>query len=483
MQSADAAISSKILWLLGLVTVVGAFMRLYGLEIQSLWNDELSSWARSNYDSLTTVFDAGIKDDRHPPGYRIVLWLSINILGDSPTLLRLPSALAGILCVPGIFWVGYRLFDERVGLLAACFMAFSWAPVYFSQEATVYSILLGAITLSGGLAVALWQRRKASPLTLAMSFSVSALCACYLHYYGCLIVGLQLACLWAAAIAHDRRLIPNLLGVSVFLAAGYSLWIPHLMFQLSIPRGGGFPEISRQFILQIAEFLGGQSLTLAGVLFCCCAGAIVVTLMTGKKHGPMLVCMVLSIAPILILSILSMVYKPILAPRHLIIVLPAFYLLAAVGLNAISWPTLDPKLTAAVTAIGLALVLTFHLKYYQTVTKQQFREAAEWVDAYRSKHPNALVVGYLWSASYLNYYLAQMDSPQRLQFAGFGNEKQLPKLRKIVADRQPSHLIYATAHRRPRNNFVVGLEEIGDLQETHLLTGATVRLYELATND
>lgn len=35
-----------------LVLSLGAFFRLYGLEAQSFWNDELSSWFRSNYDSL-----------------------------------------------------------------------------------------------------------------------------------------------------------------------------------------------------------------------------------------------------------------------------------------------------------------------------------------------------------------------------------------------------------------------------------------------
>jgi mannosyltransferase len=56
--------------------------------------------------------------------------------------LRLPSALAGWLCIPAIYLLGKRLYSGREGLMAALFVAVLWAPIYYSQEARPYSMLI-----------------------------------------------------------------------------------------------------------------------------------------------------------------------------------------------------------------------------------------------------------------------------------------------------------------------------------------------------
>ena len=52
---------------LTLLLALGALLRLYGLEIQSFWNDELASWSESSHDSLSEVIDKGVRPDIHPP--------------------------------------------------------------------------------------------------------------------------------------------------------------------------------------------------------------------------------------------------------------------------------------------------------------------------------------------------------------------------------------------------------------------------------
>ena len=70
--------SSPVWLLLGLVIVAGAVLRLYGLDVQSLWNDELSSWAQSNYATLADVIELGVRNDVHPPGYQLTLYYVIH---------------------------------------------------------------------------------------------------------------------------------------------------------------------------------------------------------------------------------------------------------------------------------------------------------------------------------------------------------------------------------------------------------------------
>src|SRR5262249_32220405 len=84
------------------ILLLAASLRLYGLSIQSLWNDELYSFSVSRRATLAETM-ALVRADVHPPGYQLLLWLIEHGLGDSELLLRLPSALAGIAAVYFIF--------------------------------------------------------------------------------------------------------------------------------------------------------------------------------------------------------------------------------------------------------------------------------------------------------------------------------------------------------------------------------------------
>ena len=103
--------------LLGAITVLGAVLRFYGLEVQSLWNDELSTWTGASRSSWLEVVKSS--DPQHPPGYSLLLHFWIGYLGDSEAVMRLPSAIAGTLAIPVTFLLGRRLYGDAEGLIAA----------------------------------------------------------------------------------------------------------------------------------------------------------------------------------------------------------------------------------------------------------------------------------------------------------------------------------------------------------------------------
>ena len=74
------------------IVALAAVLRVSGLEVQSLWNDELSSWYRSHYATLGEVIARGVVSDVHPPGFQILLYFVEQTLGNSEWALRLPSA-------------------------------------------------------------------------------------------------------------------------------------------------------------------------------------------------------------------------------------------------------------------------------------------------------------------------------------------------------------------------------------------------------
>jgi hypothetical protein len=57
--------------LLGAIVLGGSALRFYGLDAQSLWNDELSSWRQSHQETISAVIEHGVRPTPHPPAYPV----------------------------------------------------------------------------------------------------------------------------------------------------------------------------------------------------------------------------------------------------------------------------------------------------------------------------------------------------------------------------------------------------------------------------
>src|SRR5215203_2022809 len=208
---------------------LGAVLRFYGLGFQSLSEGELAGWDLSNRGTLPQVIE-GVRGGIHPPLYFLMLRFAQWILGDAEWALRLPSAIAGSLCIPAIYLLGKRLYSEREGLIAALFLAVLWAPIYYSQEARSYSmlILLSILTTYFWWGVMLGLRyRRELPAGEAALYVVCAVLCAYLDYFGLLLVVLQGAALAALAYGALRKVV--LLYVPVAIA--YLPWLPSMVHQ------------------------------------------------------------------------------------------------------------------------------------------------------------------------------------------------------------------------------------------------------------
>jgi uncharacterized membrane protein len=84
--------------------------------------------------------------DVHPPLYYYLLKPWASFFDYSAIGFRSFSVVFGILSVMSIYWIGYKLFDKKVGLIGAFLMTLSPFAVQYSQEARMYS-LFGFISL------------------------------------------------------------------------------------------------------------------------------------------------------------------------------------------------------------------------------------------------------------------------------------------------------------------------------------------------
>jgi 4-amino-4-deoxy-L-arabinose transferase-like glycosyltransferase len=78
--------------------------------------------------------------------HSILVFFSIRIFGFAPWAARLPAFLAGVLVIPGVFFLANRLYDPWTGILASLLAAFSPDLIDYSTNARGY-ILVAFFTL------------------------------------------------------------------------------------------------------------------------------------------------------------------------------------------------------------------------------------------------------------------------------------------------------------------------------------------------
>jgi 4-amino-4-deoxy-L-arabinose transferase-like glycosyltransferase len=394
------------------IMFLGAVLRFYGLGFQSLSEDELASWDLSNRGTLPQVIE-GVRGDIHPPLYFLMLRFAQWVFGEAEWALRLPSAIAGWLCIPAIYLLGKRLYSEREGLITALLLAVLWAPVYYSQEARSYAIvvLLSILTVYfwWGVMLGLRYRRELPARDAALYVICAVLCA-YLHYFGLLLVVLQGVALAALAFGALRKAM--FLYVPVALA--YLPWLPSMLHQSGSGIQSG--EQALGVLPDYFQFLFGRS----GLLSLAAWTLLCFFLIRGwddlrrrrKGRGipPGLLLVAWALGPFAVAFVAS---RPMLTDENLLVSLPAVYLLLARALTRTfsgrAAAIFQGTAAAGLAAAGIAYLL-FSMDYYTTPTKEQVREAALYVTGHEGK--DTLVVR-CDTGDRLDYYLKTSETGAR----------------------------------------------------------------------
>jgi mannosyltransferase len=448
-QPLRSMLESKAFLVLLAIMFLGAVLRFYGLGFQSLWSDELASWDISTRETISKVI-GGLRGDDHPPLYFLILRFAQWIFGDSEWALRLPSAFAGWLCIPGIYLLGKRLYSEREGIVAALFLAVFWAPIYFSQEARVYSMLMLLSILTSyfwwNVMLGLRYRRELPTREAALYVVCAVLCA-YVHYFGLILVVLQGAALGALAYGALRKAM--LLYVPV--AVAYLPWLPSMVHQFGYNTQSEIStgEPTLQVPPDYFQFLFGRS----GLLSFAAWTLLSFLLIRGwddlrrrRKRGlvpPGLLLAAWALGPFVVAFVAS---QSMLTNENLLVSLPAVYLLLARSVTRTfsgrAAAVFQGTVAGGLAAVGPAYLL-FSMDYYTTPTKEQIRKAALYVTGHEGK--NTLVVR-CDTDDRLDYYLRIRDKGARddVQACEAGDFQKIESRVKEGDYKQVFHLISHT---------------------------------------
>ncbi len=141
------------------ITLAGVFARVFGLGEWDYYHDEIWHIYVSRQPTLFDIFYVNLAEDGHPIlGYYLWHWC-LNIWND-PWMARLPSLVAGTLCIPAGYLLGKEIFGSRNGgAFAAFYMAFSCLMIEQSDVVRGYTLMM----LFSIMAIWSTYRYKADP--------------------------------------------------------------------------------------------------------------------------------------------------------------------------------------------------------------------------------------------------------------------------------------------------------------------------------
>ena len=476
--------------ILALILVLGSALRIYGLDHQSLWHDELESWRESSFDSFKEVLQLGIQPDTHPPLFQSVLFLVEKYQGETETLLRLPSAIAGIFSIFAIYWLAKRLYSSREGLAAAFLMAILWCPIFYSQEARNYSFLILFSILSSLFWVKLYinrnNSREESSLSTILGYILASLALIYTHYFGMILLALQGIGAYLIRLKNPKRILQN---TKIYLAIGlgYLPWIPSALEQfthmekiswIDKPTITVFPAFI-SFIMNRSHILAIVALLLLAFLLV----TIVYAFLNNKDRNlvsllssPDVILGYWLVIPITLTAIISVVWKPIYTQRNLLLSLPAAYILLSRAFLSLPFNRAIKAILILFFGCAALYQMIFIQSYYVIPYKEQFREAVYHVVESKHDLPAPMVIGQVRFPDYLDYYFQRRDTTLRVNIV-VNRETDIMAVIDEIKLKDPNAIWYLAAHYKPDQEFLEYLKANYNITEHIALSGAEVWLF------
>ena len=353
-------------WLLLPILFVGSFLRLWHLGTWSFWVDE-----------VMTVLDAqqfSMEHFRINPIPYLAIKLSISIAGTNEWGARLIPSLVGIASLPLIFLMGTSLFNVRVGIFAATFLAFSSWHLYWSQNARsyVFTFLFAALA-AWSFYLAL---EKDQPLLMLGSLVATILLILSHTLSGMLIPAFAgyVISQWRVRAFHNNSqerpagLRPRNLMIFFLPLAAPLLLLAFPRFRDYVFSGWGRNEWARNPLYILFTLVHGLSVPVAVVAF-----FTALTRPVNRAKWFLICCAGIPLILFLISSRLLNV-----AGYYLFFTTPAYFLLAAIGCERI-WRTKQilPLLRCILPGVIIITMLSQDYIYFRLENggRAKWREA------------------------------------------------------------------------------------------------------------
>ncbi len=470
---------------LGLFFVVGLALRVAALDAPMRYDESYTF----NYHGLRDVLNI-VSDYTTPNNHifqSVLVHFSYQLFGSSPTALRLPALLAGVLLVPTSFWLLRRLFadgrfgggrfDDGPALISAGLVALSAPLIGYSTNARGYTWLTLLFLVGFTLATRLIEKRNLAVWTLFVAVFTLGFFTIPVMLYGYAVVSMWML----LSVSPNRR---KALFVELMIASAAVASLSILLYTPAAVRCTIQNIVANPFVRPLpfsiwatyfpqlpgglADYAtGGLPLAVKVLLFVGLAASVL--LPGGRGQGQGNSARRLHLAILLTLPPLMAVQQVVPFLRVLVFLVPIYSGLAVAGLaGLLDWIPRSPVQRSKRVLLVTATLVVVSLGCVQLYTRQPPRGLfADLPKALDGLHPllgqgerivaGTIVAGIPLSEPHL-YHAERAGLPRRAlhEFLPYWGDRQLSRYRAIyfIEEKNP-----------PKRSFASF--EVGSLRVSH----------------
>ena len=394
--------------LIGIISI-GAILRFYKLDFQSVWLDELHTMKEADPKfSFSEVYADVIDHEQMPPLYFYTVNLLFKLFGYTSFVVRFYSAIIGVFGIYFTYLLGKEMFSKRVGIIAAALISVNYFQLFYSQEARPY-IFLYLLSILSFYYLIRYLKDNSIKNALAHGFIAGLMIS--FHFFGLFVLFSQYVLLLIFLILSQEK-------EKFFVGSAVSGAVTSILFIPAIKVFKKVSEIKEFWIPQptldiytnyFRYFFGNSELVLSLVGFLVCIYFIRLlkekdtpinydAIIENKNVFNFIILSVWVVISILIPLIRSYLAIPMLQPRYFTAVLPAVIILIAVAINQFNNKTIQIGLISMFIIFSITDIVVVK-KYYTAAHKDQFREASQFIiDNNKTNQPVA--TSWIWHFSY-----------------------------------------------------------------------------------
>lgn len=294
--------------------------------------------------SKINLLTAGSNDDPMPLYFIVFKWFSSFFKSFNLLDARILSLLCYVLSTYFIYLVGSSSFKKVTGKYAAIMLALSPFMIWYSNRATVYAMLVLAVTINAFLFINILKKRYYL-LPLFIFFEIVGLA---LHFVFLTIILSQIIYLLVKRTSLKKTVFLSLILAIIIVLGGFIYWLSVNNKFLYMLRNLPFtapPSSTNLFIILFQYLFGFQSVVVTTLFIAFWPLLVVVGLLAVQKYiKPTLAIEYLFFSfllPILSLVVLGLITSPLFLSSYLIVSFPAFIVCVAWLLTAFNLKTLS----------------------------------------------------------------------------------------------------------------------------------------------
>lgn len=389
-----------------LIILLASALRLYKIDFQSLWDDEIATMIEADPElSLGETYFYYRNFDSIPPLYIGVLKYIFMFTSYSALVLRLLSALLSIAAVYLTYLLGRQLHSQRAGIFAATILAVNYFQIMYAQEGRPYAYLSFFTLLSFYRLV---LHIKAPSRNNALYYGAATVMMLYGHYYALFIAvaqGLLLVFFGLRLQPQQRKkfaaqlLLAACIGILSYIPA-----MPQLLRNAGISSSWIPAPENDVFTQYFLLFFGKSELVVALVYLFLVLYFVHLTRRDEAVTYPLvnlssqqMAFLILSfwIAIYLLIPLArSYMVLPMLVSRYFTLLIPAIAILAGIGLDQIKSNLINYSLIGFFTVFSVNDIVVVN-KFYRTLYKADYRSSSKFVlDNYSAGEDVVATVGW-----------------------------------------------------------------------------------------